>query len=788
MRSHWKPSWTIVFKFKRVSSPSQTLPLEEIEEHFAHAERERSRRFEGWKLQFEFDFLQAEATRRLPEERRASQSKNLLRDVHDKFIASQKARTENFEAADVAQEHVFQSNEDRRNMIFNEEQATRERNFLDSQEAQVQQAEWYYHLRVQLYADGHKHREQVFNRVSNAISTEFGVLLQSIQRDFAAAQTRRDEIIKKIMESPEFTAANPAETNTSSIHTEFRLPSDFMSRIDRYTPPIAPHSSGVGPPSAIHRPEPARRQRRTRSRVPSIQMAVPSGFYSTQHPLMSHASVSQPPPSPPARSTSVLPMPVDEEVKLKSGTSQSDSTGSNKLRDLLAFQTALFHEQEEKRSAILRDILKDFEWKFKQAENARNEALDIRHRRFVQAEGEMDSQFYSSQRSLEEKFKSREELRDGAESRRTHIFDNAEERFATASEHLRTWFSKRATIADKAEAEFASLCKSKIENTIQAMETTVQDIRGRHSVLFIKTCNHYQDSLGFTRPVTPQSDMLPSLQLSPATQSAMLPSESTGSSMPHRHARSSHAPPPISIPAIHAPLSSATPDKTEGRKHKSERETTFAPRALLQTNGISARLPMPQDENDLLGHCSRAKASNVVKNHIRKHQSLFEKGEASRRKEMKHALQRWQQLFVINEIQRQETFKSQLRDWRDAAERRESLQFTLFSDGQRDREQRFRSKEAERENSFWASERYRNQESQRSLDSRNIQFHKEQEAMLNNAHTLEAQRQQDFAAWEIIVQGDFIGKMMMWKDDFASDELAREKEFMKIINSVKHSV
>lgn len=197
---------------------------------------------------------------------------------------------------------------------------------------------------------------------------------------------------------------------------------------------------------------------------------------------------------------------------------------------------------------------------------------------------------------------------------------------------------------------------------------------------------------------------------------------------------------------------------------------------------------MPQDENDLLGHCSRAKASNVVKNHIRKHQSLFEKGEASRRKEMKHALQRWQQLFVINEIQRQETFKSQLRDWRDAAERRESLQFTLFSDGQRDREQRFRSKEAERENSFWASERYRNQESQRSLDSRNIQFHKEQEAMLNNAHTLEAQRQQDFAAWEIIVQGDFIGKMMMWKDDFASDELAREKEFMKIINSVKHSV
>ncbi|CAL1708921.1 unnamed protein product [Somion occarium] len=724
-----RESWTVIFQRKKSPSYDYKFPsLEEIEKQFEDAERDRSNVFESSQRQLEFDFLEAEAARRLPEEQREQE--------FDQFLC---------------RERVFQSNEVRRGGVFEQKQGVREWDFNKSHEERDKQAKWFLQLIEQLFSKGHAYCEEIYNRMVDSLSAEFLNMLRSAQETFIFAQTKRNNVLKKMVKS------SKSRMTTLESHSPFSdrgralvSPSDKTETSPKPTMIPSPSRS----PSILYRPS------TIGSDGPWIPAAPTTVIQTSARPASPSSSALRP--------IRIAPRP--EVVKNETDDSRGASSSASRrraLRDLLAFYSALLHEKEEKRAVLFKSALNSHDSTFKRAEAQRALTTGRRDSRFNEAEFSLESQFNSSQGAFRDQFDSREQVRNGVEDHRDQLFEDAQSRFELIFGQQQSSHSRRVGAACATEKRFAASCKSRVKNLLLGMEQMVRDIREKHRRLFTEACSGYQGE------PAPQHT-IPELVSSPQ----MIAPVSHHSHQDYIRVTTSHSPSfdNLRAPNVHLiqPVMVTPPDRAP------DPESMFAPKTLFKANGWSAGLPLPQTEDVQKQHIY---SSSTIEEHLKMHQAFFKKKEARRHKEAEHALQRWQQIFTINELKRQDEFKTQQKRCHDAVVQRQVTQPSQFWTEQQEREEEFQRNESERERLFWTQEEKRVSDFKSSQESRDTQFHKQQESLLTKAQLQETQREDDFSGWEISMQGKFWGMVMKWRNGFANDELKMERTFKKIAQS-----
>lgn len=191
-------SW-IVSKWR--SRPYNDYAGEENPDHrlrFEAVESKRSETFASEIRQIEFDFLQAEAVRKVPEQQRGE----IFRDAQIgrccAFVTQEKNRLDLFEQAEKGRQDTFRLHDDQRHTIFEASSAAREEVFLNSLEEYSEQYRWYTHTVETLFSTNRQHRQSMYERTIKAISTEFAAFLQIEEDTFSTVHVRRVSLLSRI--------------------------------------------------------------------------------------------------------------------------------------------------------------------------------------------------------------------------------------------------------------------------------------------------------------------------------------------------------------------------------------------------------------------------------------------------------------------------------------------------------------------------------------------------------------------------------------------------------------
>ncbi|KAK7683488.1 hypothetical protein QCA50_013322 [Cerrena zonata] len=640
--------WKSLFRRRTASNAKQPPSLNDLEKQFKDAEDERSSLFESFLRQLEYDFLQAESARKLPEKQR-----------EEEFVAAQTRRPR--------KEDIFRRNEDRRTLLFQEVQEVRKGLFSESLVRYDKQSERFLSTIESLYSSGRQRRDQVAQRLVETITREFLDFLRSTHDAFLKAHFQRVEVMKKEWR---------AKSHATSMASE--LGSERESQYLLYPPlppvkPLTPSHASSRQPSMLF-PRSRSRSRSPRSRV-------------LQRPVLIHSNhlLSPLPPSP--HGPSGMPGPP---LNMDHDESDTSRPFLPYLRDLLDFYDSSFHDKETQRTEMCYNALQTHESTFLHAEDERGNAVKSFNSRYQHAQDSFKQQCESSRNSFNEFFRKREEDRDNAEWRREDAFRTELDLFRVTSQQVQASFSSRARVLEVAETQAATSLKDHISDIISAMKQTIRSSRRAKAFLFSQSLRI--DSHEPEAPPTPSaSSEALSAPVSPVEIPTVImpvpPSIRQGVHRPPGYSQ----PPSIIVPTVvHRSYESRSRSRSPSRRGQ---DSNFVPRMLFQANGLMPELPVPHHEHPTT---PQMKDTSVVDAYLKMHRIIFTKEQERRNTKANEALQRWQQTFAINECKRQEEFKTQQMQYAEEADERGTEQSLTFLADQQQRAKNFLAGQSQR--------------------------------------------------------------------------------------------
>ncbi|KAI0071426.1 hypothetical protein K474DRAFT_1712486 [Panus rudis PR-1116 ss-1] len=185
----------------------------ELELPYAQAAKEHQVAFESSRRRFEYDILQAEIARWELEHARDELFSRLLNEAQDVFKKSQKIRLTVYREMEAKHDEVSRHNEEKRENMFTHAMTRRESEFRNAHEERMTRGIRYADNRVQLFGEGRKRREDVYEAVFRLAREMLGQVLRDAEESFFHARdTRAKEFNRKLEQQRASQAAKVIET------------------------------------------------------------------------------------------------------------------------------------------------------------------------------------------------------------------------------------------------------------------------------------------------------------------------------------------------------------------------------------------------------------------------------------------------------------------------------------------------------------------------------------------------------------------------------------------------
>ena len=172
-----------------------------MEARFTESENRRLQVFNESTLQQQQHYSDVEKSQWEGDKLRTEQFELAVTKMDETFVANEELRDKAFQDVEVEQDKVFQDNEVSREKRFKEREVNREECFRQYQDARQKRSEWYAHLRELHVQEERQIREESCQKLERELLDQYDLLVRFQRDSFAAAERRRDEVVKEMVSS-----------------------------------------------------------------------------------------------------------------------------------------------------------------------------------------------------------------------------------------------------------------------------------------------------------------------------------------------------------------------------------------------------------------------------------------------------------------------------------------------------------------------------------------------------------------------------------------------------------
>ena len=435
------------------------------------------------------------------------------------------------------------------------------------------------------------------------------------------------------------------------------------------------------------------------------------------------------------------------------------TSAPNQLAAILESYDALFRAEETRRDSSFENVLQDYANRSKEAERERSLAASIRDNVFQSAEHRFQTQFDESCAMFSSRFQSREAFRDHGDDHRYRQRSTIFKFSQAALKLLQNSFNSRLTSLVDMEDGFTSDFKPRTLKIHNEMGKVIHLTRQSLNDMFVE----YLRGFGYNVNIAPIPKFVPLTVPDYPRCTIPVPSLSFGGDGEPGSDK--------------APQGKVPKPERLFVSHLSSCKDLF--NMILNIQGLRAlgkgwdnELPLPPRREQSV---ARVHSSISIEACLQAHEADFVASEARRQQLASDTFETWQRIFAVEEYKRQREFQSQRSKHAEEARERDINHTCSFSRSQADREGSFQKNEVKREENF------------DNMDREGPPFEGEEDLHLarlkglQRAQRIESEREDAFTTWRLDLEARFWRKMIVWRNDFLSDERKRQQIFQELV-------